>query len=117
MAQSKLLTVCFATIAPHTILLLHIVALCLFNLVDEVIQMLVSLSCFDLAELLTVFLGNTHLHLRQVPFLLVQVAAEHFLFSIHVIVAIEVDCLGAGGRIQQILLHALIAQMLALLLR
>ena len=74
MAQSKLLTVCFAAIAPHAILLLHIVALCLFNLVDEVIQMLVGLSCFDFAELLTVFFGNTHLHLCQVSFLLMQVA-------------------------------------------
>lgn len=45
-----------------------------------------------------------------------QVSTEHFLFSIHVIVHIEVNCLCASGCIKQILLHALVVELLTLLL-
>ena len=79
--------------------------------------MLVSLSCFDLAEFFTVLFRDTDFHLRQVSFLLMQISAENFLFSIHIIVSIEVNRLSASGCIEQVLLHALIRELLALLLR
>lgn len=61
MAQSdKFLTL---SAACHAIPLFHVVAFSLFYLTDEVIQVLVSLSCFDFAKLLTVFFRNAHLHL------------------------------------------------------
>ena len=117
--RAELLTASLA-LAPgggHAVPLLHVVALCLFYLADEVVEALMSLSVLDIAELLPIFLWHSHLHLCQCSLLLVHGAAEHFLFSIHVIVSIEIDCLGTCCRIHQVLLHPLVVQLFALILR
>ena len=75
-----------------------------------------SLFALDLAELLPVFFGHSHLHLCQIPLFLVHGAAEHFLLSIHVIVSIEIDCLRTRCRIQQVLLHPFVIELLTLFL-
>lgn len=59
-AISELLTVCFAT---HTVSLLYVIALRLFDLRDKVVEELASLFALDFANLLPVLFRHSNLHL------------------------------------------------------
>ena len=107
----------FSLSTAHAVSFLHIIALGLFYLGDEVIEALLCLFTLDLTDMLSILIRHSHLHFCQIALLLVHGAVEHFLFSVHVIVAIEVDCLRTCRCVLQILLHSLIVELLSLLLR
>ena len=107
----------FSLSTAHAVSFLHIIALGLFYLGDEVIEALFSLFTLDLTDMLSILIRHSHLHFCQIALLLVHGAVEHFLFSVHVIVTVEVDCLGTCRCVLQILLHSLIIELLSLLLR
>ena len=80
--------------------------LCFVYLREEIVQALSSLSALHLNEALAIVFRDPDLHLGQMP-LFLDGARENFLLSIHVIVVVEVNRLGACGSIAQVLLHLL----------
>lgn len=91
----------------HSVAFLDIAALGLLDLRQEVLHRLLSLFAANLTNLFSVVFWHSDLHLRQVAILLVDGPAKDLLFSVHVIIPIEVDSLRAGRSILQVLFHAL----------
>ena len=104
-------------VSPQILPLLDVIALGLFYLRDEVVETLTSLSVLNIPDLLSILLRHSHSHLGQFALFLFKLSIEHFLFRIHVIIAVEVDCLRTGRRILQVKLHALNVEILTLIIR
>ena len=78
--------------------------LILLDLVQELVEALLSLATLDLIQTLTVLLWHAYFHLGERA-LLFHVSSENLLLCIHVIIAIEVDCLRPSCCVTQVLLH------------
>ena len=94
--------------------LFRILVLRLLNLLQELIQTLLGLTRLYIVQAHSILFRHTYLHLGKVT-LLFYVAGQHFLFCVHVVIAIEVDCLSASGCIPKILLHAFYFELVSLL--
>ena len=105
------------TTSSHTVLFLNVIALCLFYLCDEVVETLTSLFILHFTNLFPVFLRHAYSHFCQIALFLVHRSIKNLFFSIHVIIAVEVDRLCSRCCILQVLLHTLDIKFLALLLR
>ena len=94
---------------------LHVLLLRRMNLIQEVVEALFCLTILNIIQLGSLRLRHTNFHLCQ-GLLFSNAPSQHFLLSVHVIVAIEVDGLRPSRCVAQILLHFLAFQVVPLLL-
>ena len=107
-AQSQIMATCSAS-------LFHIFVLVLFYLAQERLQAVLRLPLLDIGEPLSVLLRYLHFHLGQSA-LLFHISRKDLFLSVHVIIAVEVDCLCSGCCVAQILFHSFEVQLLQLFL-
>ena len=101
-ALSHVLTAGLAIAVP----LLRILLLRRVDLVQEIVEALLRLSILYIIKPGTLLLRHSYLHLGQC-LLFPNCSSQYFLFSVHVIITVEVDRLRSCCSISQVLLHFL----------
>ena len=102
--QSQVMATSLALLAV-TSTFFHVFLLVLFYLAKEGLQAVLGLPGLDVGEALSVLFRYLYFHLGQSA-LLFDIAREDLFLGVHVVIAVEVDCLCPRCCVAQILLHS-----------